>query len=91
MVDPRIKKISESRNRSHDSVMSVLSKSECNSNSTLSGLQVNQYKSFKKNLNFKDALRNIKVLRFASSSVGEPEPDYEAFGSFNPGAKGIEF
>ena len=41
MVGARIKNIGQSRNRSHDSVMSILSKSKSNSKSSLSGMRIN--------------------------------------------------
>lgn len=91
MVYPRIKKIGESRNRSHDSVISILSKSKSNSKSLLSGMRINQYKSYKKNPNFNLVLGKLKVLRVAASSVDDADPDYEGLAGFNPGAKGIEF
>ena len=53
-----------------------------------SGEHIDPKKTVLKNLNFNDLLGNLKDLKFAASSVSDPEIDIEGF---NPGVNGIEF
>ena len=88
MVDSKINKLSSIRNKSHDSVISVLSSIQINSQSMYSGEHIDPKKTVLKNLDFNDLLGNLKDLKFAASSVSDPEIDIEGF---NPGVNGIEF